>query len=230
MSRAGELDVELVRTEDGSFTLYVPALKEHYHSTHGALAESQHVYIDSGLMEFAHCPRPLKILEIGFGTGLNALLTFRAAQNNFKEGIDYVGLEPYRLALETIDGIGLSGIFTNEKERNFFAAASRVDSGLRTKMSDNFSLLLEEKKLEDFVLEEKFDLIYFDAFAPAVQPELWEEMIFERLYKAMEPGGVLVTYCAQGKFKRALKAAGFVVEGLPGPKGKREITRARKVG
>ena len=114
------------------------------------------------------------------------------------------------------------------KEHDFFAAASRVESGVITKMSDNFSLLLEEKKLEDFVLEEKFDLIYFDAFAPAVQPELWAEDVFVRLYDAMEWGGVLVTYCAQGKFKRALKAAGFVVEGLPGPKGKREITRAMK--
>jgi len=116
-----------------------------------------------------------------------------------------------------------------DEEKKVFESFHASVNGIKSIISDNFSFTLKEEKLEEVFLHEQIDLVYFDAFAPAVQPELWEESIFKKIFLSMNKDGVLITYCAQGKFKRALKAAGFVVESLPGPKGKREITRARKV-
>jgi tRNA U34 5-methylaminomethyl-2-thiouridine-forming methyltransferase MnmC len=228
--KAGERKVSFVRTEDGSFTLFVPELQEHYHSTHGALAESQHVYVDSGLMAFVPCPKRIKILEVGLGTGLNVLLSFRAVQHFFPMGADYVGLEPFRLPSAIIDSMGYDGLCEGEEELALIKRLTNLPAGEKRHINDKFSLCIEEVRLEGYALKGSFDLIYFDAFAPVVQPELWEEAVFVSLFDALLPGGILVTYCAQGKFKRALKSAGFVVEALPGPKGKREITRARKLG
>lgn len=229
-ARAGERKLTFVRTGDGSFTLFVPDLQEHYHSTHGALAESQHVYVDSGLMALVPCPKRIKILEVGLGTGLNALLSLRAVKRFFPLGADYVGLEPFRLSAEIMDNMAYPLLCEDDDELAMMGSLAKLPAGKECPIKDEFSLCIEEVGLEAYALTPTFDLIYFDAFAPVVQPELWEEAVFVRLFDALLPGGILVTYCAQGKFKRALKSAGFMVESLPGPKGKREITRARKLG
>lgn len=228
--KAGENLIEPVKTADGSLTLYVPGLNEHYHSTHGALNESQHVYIRHGLMEFAHCTNPLEILEVGFGTGLNALLTYRAMVKGIHTEISYHALEPFPLSSDLIEVLATSDICEGEEEQQFFRNIHEAEPNGERRLNTSFFLRRYTQKLQEFETEQKFDLIYFDAFAPRVQPELWEEAVFRKLYHLMKPGGILITYCAQGKFKRALVAAGFQVESLPGPAGKREITRGRKSG
>lgn len=222
--------VQLVFTADGSPTLFVPEFNEHYHSKHGALNESQHVYIEHGLMELAKNTKEVSVLEVGFGTGLNALLTYRALQKEPALKINYHALEPFPLPPAIIESLAESGFLAGEEEEIFFRSIHRVKSGAKNNLGLDFLFVLEQKKLEAFETSQKFDLIYFDAFAPRVQPELWGEEIFLKLFSLLNSEGILISYCAQGAFKRNLKSAGFRVEVLPGPKGKREITRARKLG
>ena len=219
----------MVLTEDGSFTLFVSALQEHYHSVHGAVNESKHVYIDHGLIPLMNEKKNIRLLEVGFGTGLNAMLTWRMTQQNLASTIEYICLEPFRIPENFVKQLSTSLYVDGDEEKKVFETFHASVNGIKSIISDNFSFTLKEEKLEEVFLPEQIDLVYFDAFAPAVQPELWEESIFKKIFLSMNKDGVLITYCAQGKFKRALKAAGFVVESLPGPKGKREITRARKV-
>jgi tRNA U34 5-methylaminomethyl-2-thiouridine-forming methyltransferase MnmC len=217
---------ELIVTGDGSKTIYLPELDEHYHSSHGALQEAQHVFIKHGLTTQAG--DYVTILEMGFGTGLNALLTYFATEKRHQY-IHYIGIEsePIEQAIwEQMDYTAHS----NDPD------APAVYAKMHTSTWDegvvfNELFVLEKRKstLEKTNLAAgSIDLIYYDAFGPRVQPELWTLAIFEQLYNWLTPGGILVTYCAKGQVKRDLKIAGFVVETLAGPPGKREMTRAKK--
>lgn len=212
------------RTDDGSATLYVPELNEHYHSVKGARTESQHIFVDMGLKASA-APHP-RILEIGFGTGLNALLTLKAAEAA-QRPVSYTGIELYPLDWEEVDALGYS-------DNPLFGKLHDAPWEVEVEISPCFTL----KKIQGAAEEElsvignsriSFSNVYFDAFAPEKQPEMWSESMFRLLYAVMESGGILTTYCAKGAVRRMLQAVGFGVERLPGPPGgKREILRATK--
>lgn len=209
-------------TDDGSHTLYVPELNEHYHSVKGARTESQHIFIDRGL-KYVGTTQP-RVLEIGFGTGLNAFLTLLAANETNKK-IHYTGLELYPLEWDTVAELGYS-------DDPLFQYMHTTGWEAETAIGPRFTLL---KKRADFTKIHKennnyrYDVVYFDAFAPEKQPEMWEQQHFDYLYTIMNNGGALTTYCAKGVIRRMLQSAGFVVERLPGPPGgKREILRAIK--
>lgn len=215
------------RTEDGSATLFVPELDEHYHSVKGARTESQHIFIDMGLKASA-APQP-HVLEIGFGTGLNALLTLEAAEQDARS-VHYTGIELYPLAWEEVDALGYSN---NPLFKQLHTAPWEED----VKISPHFTLR-KIKGDANTVINEELRVVnssfspsvaYFDAFAPEKQPEMWNEQLFRSLYVYMNTGGILTTYCAKGVIRRMLQAVGFRVERLPGPPGgKREILRATK--
>jgi len=216
---------ELRQTADGSHTLYVPALQEHYHSINGALQESNHIFIKYGLN--AVTKTNISILEVGFGTGLNASLSAsKAASNNLT--IQYTALEKYPLESAEIQALNYPSLVNTEGFAELFLSIHQSPWGKNVLVAPGFSILKHQIDLADFSAHEEFDVIYFDAFAPAVQPELWTAGIFSQMFKALKPKGILVTYCAQGQVKRNMKAAGLTIERLPGPPGKREITRARK--
>lgn len=218
---------EIIVTADGSKTIHLPELNENYHSHHGALQEALHVFIKHGL-EFMMWKKDLNVLEVGFGTGLNALLSFDFARKN-DLNLYYQGLEAYPISREEIsslDYISLPSLKELEKE---YLELHNVVWNEKVLINSNFILSKVQQKLQDFLPESgSIDLIFFDAFGPRVQEELWSVEIFEKLFNAMNNGGVLVTYCAKGQVKRNMKAAGFTIEALPGPPGKREMTRAVK--
>ncbi|MFZ5553839.1 MAG: tRNA (5-methylaminomethyl-2-thiouridine)(34)-methyltransferase MnmD [Bacteroidota bacterium] len=217
--------VQTVATIDGTVTLYVPALNEHYHSVHGAMQESMHVFIRAGLLEAAKTKKELQIFEMGFGTGLNALLTWRWAQMNALN-IHYTSVEKFPLEKTVIDSLN----YAEKDETVFFEQIHSAEWNKQSVIAGNFNL---QKKLGDIseinFPQKSFDVIYFDAFAPRVQPELWTDEIFGKMFSLLNPAGILVTYCAKGEVKRSMKRAGFEVETLAGPPGKREMTRGRKI-
>lgn len=225
-------------TADGSATLFVPELDEHYHSVKGALTESSHIFIDMGLKTSA-APSP-RILEIGFGTGLNALLTLIEAEKSGRQ-VHYTGIELYPLPWETVEKLGYTNgerqATGDEQAAQWMKALHTSPWGEDVRITPHFTL----RKIQgDFTSMERpspiadhsplFSLIYFDAFAPEKQPEMWTQELFDRLHVMMEKDGILTTYCAKGVVRRMLQAAGFTVERLPGPPGgKREILRAKKI-
>jgi len=214
-------------TADGSHTLYVPSLDETYHSSHGAIQEAIHVFINAGFNYINK--QKLKVLEIGFGTGLNAFLTLLEASNQ-NRNIKYTSLEAYPLDQEIISQLNYTEeLNSTTKEVTLFYKLHQVEWECYKKITKHFSLSKKKVKLSDFNPDEQFDIIYFDAFGPRVQPNMWTVSIFETMYNCLEKDGVLVTYCAKGSVKRALKEVGFEIEALPGPPGKREMTRAKKV-
>jgi tRNA U34 5-methylaminomethyl-2-thiouridine-forming methyltransferase MnmC len=224
--------VEVRTTADGSPTLYVPALNEHYHSHHGAAQESRHVFIAAGLRPLLDAGRgqngSLNVLEVGLGTGLNALLTLETAQAA-AAAVAYDGYETLPLPPTTVAALAPQWDGTPALSDAFYRlhAAPWGETGALT---PGFALTKIQAPVESAALQAAhYDLIYFDAFAPEKQPELWTEDVFKKLYHAAAPGAVLVSYCAQGQFRRNLRAAGWLTEKLPGPPGKREMTRARKV-
>jgi tRNA U34 5-methylaminomethyl-2-thiouridine-forming methyltransferase MnmC len=209
----------ITQSADGSTTLWVPGLDEHYHSIHGALTESQHVFIEAGLNAIG--TSNVRILEVGLGTALNARLTLDQAQQDGRT-IAYDALEKFPLTKEEIEAIGLQGM---SKETPFLTATP----GATTQITEQFTFRLLVEDVKTFEGEQdSYNLIYFDAFAPSAQPDLWTDAIFENMFRLLKPGGALVTYCAKGVVKRSMKAAGFEVEALPGPPRKREMTRAWK--
>jgi tRNA U34 5-methylaminomethyl-2-thiouridine-forming methyltransferase MnmC len=223
--------VEVRLTGDGSATLFVPALNEHYHSHHGARQESLHVFIRQGLApklaEAAEGTTPLRILEVGLGTGLNALLTLQASAGT-GVSIAYDGLETYPVPPVLVAALQPEWDQLGQPLSKQFRALHAAPWNEAVALAPGFQLTKLEQALETATLAPAhYDLIYFDAFAPEKQPELWTEAIFAQLYEAAAPGAVLVSYCAQGQFRRNLRAAGWLTEKLPGPPGKREMTRAR---
>ena len=218
----------LQTTEDGSHTLFVPDLKEHYHSTHGALQESELVFIQNGLHHIPGCIKEINVLEVGFGTGLNALLTVIEAKKQRRK-INYVAIEPEPVDAEMLEKLNYSSVIGSTEATGFFKKLHEASWIYPAFLCDYFILSKIQAKLEEVTLRnEQFNLVFFDAFGPEVQPELWTEEIFDQLFKCMKPGGILVTYSCKGTVKRALKAAGFSIEKLPGPAGKREVLRAVK--
>ncbi|RLD49333.1 MAG: SAM-dependent methyltransferase [Bacteroidetes bacterium] len=219
----------LMITEDGSHTLRVDGLNEHYHSTYGALSESLHVFIEAGLhKKLDDLPQKLHILEIGFGTGLNALLTLLDEQSRGCD-IYYTGLEAFPLEADLWQGLNYPGLLTDKKAGELFSKLHTAEWGNQIEIVPGFTLTKIQQKLENYQhIGSMADIIYFDAFGPDVQPELWTEEIFQRIADITSPGGILVTYSCKGTVKRALKAAGFEIEKIPGPKGKREMLRGVK--
>ncbi len=214
--------VEIKLSDDGSHTLFVPGLNEHYHSTNGAVNEAMHVFIQAGLNQVA--ADKINILEFGFGTGLNAFLS--AIHKGDKE-IHYHSLEKYPVDSETIKQLNY-GLLFDGQYRGLFQKIHQIDWGNEYEIEPQFYLT---KQLCDFKTvepENKYHLIYFDAFAPDIQPNLWSKAIFTKAYHALLPGGILTTYCAKGVVRRTMQEVGFKVERLPGPPGKREMLRAIK--
>ena len=214
--------VRLITTQDGSSSLYLPELDETYHSTRGALGESIHVYIENGINTLTNTD--IKLLEVGFGTGLNALLTYQFAKKK-QLNVRYHTLEPFPLSKEIYENLGYAGA---EEEREVFHRMHVLTEG-DLSISPFFEFHRYQKTLEDFFPKQTFDIIYFDAFAPSRQPEIWSKENLSKCLDLLNPGGIMVTYCAQGQFKRDLAAIGFQVEVLPGGMGKKEMVRARRL-
>jgi tRNA U34 5-methylaminomethyl-2-thiouridine-forming methyltransferase MnmC len=215
--------IELISTGDGSSSLYNPELNETYHSRHGALRESRHVFIQEGL-ELKHQLPKVKILEVGMGTGLNVLLTGLYALQR-KQPIHLITLEPFPISHELIAQVNYADLLDQTTASEMFDMIHESSWNHDVQLNDFFAFKKLNIKLEEYTNKQVFDLIYYDAFGPHAQPELWKESVFQHLANFCTKGTTLSTYCAQGQFKRNLKAAGFKIERLPGPPGKREMTR-----
>ena len=208
-------------TRDGSSTLYAPNFDEHYHSLHGAIQESMYVFIEKGLRQLPDLAS-ISILEMGFGTGLNALLTYQDAR---EKEIHYTSVELYPLTLEQAASLNYAKETGEEDAEEIFQKLHQAQWEEYQHIGQSFHLKKIKTEFQNFFPDRKFDLVYFDAFAPAVQPDLWSDEIMERMFQVLNPGGVFVTYSAKGSVKRGLIKAGFEVEKLPGPPGKREMLR-----
>lgn len=219
---------EIVTTKDGSKTIHLPEWNENYHSHHGAVQEALHVFIKSGLHFISSSKKKISILEVGFGTGLNAILTYIYGVEHDLP-IDYQGLEAYPVSSDEIELLAYDQLDEIKEYRSVYQDLSKANWHEQMALSDTFQLLKNHVLLADFVgTPNSVDLIYFDAFGPRVQPELWEKPIFKKLFSMMKAEGVFVTYCAKGQVRRDLIAVGFQVEKIPGPPGKREMLRATK--
>jgi tRNA U34 5-methylaminomethyl-2-thiouridine-forming methyltransferase MnmC len=206
-------------TADGSPTLFVPELDEHYHSVNGAIQESRHVYIDAG---FNQCRKPaVHILEFGFGTGLNALLTAMEAGKREIE-VYYTGLEKYPLQQEII-----AQLHYPETDEALFRTIHQTEWNVPVQINPFFKLCKILTDFADFDFSDAYDVVYYDAFAPDKQAEVWSQEIFDKVFSAMNPAGIFTTYCAKGSVRRMLLQAGFTVERIPGPPGKREMLRGK---
>ncbi|NJL13544.1 MAG: tRNA (5-methylaminomethyl-2-thiouridine)(34)-methyltransferase MnmD [Microscillaceae bacterium] len=221
-----QLPLEIQITGDGSFTLYSPAFQEIYHSRHGAFTESQHVFIEGGLKYVLEKAERIQILEVGFGTGLNAWLTALALPTAAR--VMYIGLEPFPVSEQMVSQLNFEAVLPFAATLPF-SALHQAPWNVASLINPQFELLKIKATLEEWPGASSLDLVYFDAFAPEKHPALWELPVFEKIAAMMHPQGVLVSYCAKGQFKRHLKAVGFAVESLPGPPGKREMTRAIKL-
>jgi len=216
--------VELIKTEDGSVTISRPDLEETFHSVHGAITESMHVFIDHGIRAFNGMEAT--IFELGFGTGLNVLLTLLEAR---WKGLDitYYTVESCPLEPAVIAQLNYPSLLPG-KPKEELTRIHAAPWGQMTEIEPHFRLFKRLSSFEDFHHSAQYDVVYFDAFAPSVQPELWIIDVFRTLFAHMNPGGILVTYSAKGQVRRNLKEAGFITERLPGAPGKREMLRAVK--
>ncbi|MES1221534.1 MAG: tRNA (5-methylaminomethyl-2-thiouridine)(34)-methyltransferase MnmD [Bacteroidota bacterium] len=221
---------DVIPTKDGSLTIYVPEMNATYHSIHGAILESQHVYINSGLLytlEKFYRDSPLFVLEMGFGTGLNALLTLIESENT-KRNIHYTSIELFPLQADEINVLNYCQLLNRPGLIPIFNMIHECEWEKEISITPYFTLLKRKCSLLDYNTELQYNIIYFDAFDPSVQPELWTAEIFARIYSILSPGAVLVTYCSKGDVRRIIIKTDFTVEKLAGPPGKREITRAIK--
>ena len=222
--------LKLIITSDGSHSLLNSELNETYHSVHGAIQESIHVFIKNGLdyFEQGNHLSEIRILEVGFGTGLNALLTLQHSLIGLTK-ILYESLEAFPIAQETASQLNYPKTLNFSDSGKYFMHLHHSSWDKQEEITNNFSLVKRHVKIQDVELEvEKFDVIYFDAFAPSKQPEMWELSILKKIERSMKPDAVFVTYCAKGQLKRDLKSLGLLVETLPGPPGKKEMVRAVK--
>ena len=228
MDPENEHSITAIETGDGSFTLRSGRFGATYHSVQGAGEESRHVFINNGLLPYLErqATKRIRILEIGFGTGLNAFLTFLQAQEKLL-GIDYHAVELYPVPVEIASRLNFTRNHSPE-EHAAFLRMHECSWNSKVAISSNFELTKHLAKIEEFKGMQDFDLIYFDAFSPKEQPELWTEEIFKNMYALLGAHGRLVTYCAQGQMKRNLKAAGFSVKALKGFASKREMTVGEK--
>ncbi len=219
---------QIIDTQDGSHSILSEKFGVSYHSKYGAIQESMHVFIEAGLRARMSEAQQLNVLGIGFGTGLNALLTCIEAENQqFK--IDYTAIEAYPLSPDIIRLLNYIRQLQLSPQDNFFDKIHDAAWENRVAIHPCFSIEKNKMRFEEIEVENAFDVIFFDAFAPNSQPELWEAPLFQKMYHALRPHGILTTYCAKGIVKRSLKSVGFQIEALPGPPGKREMTRASKM-
>jgi tRNA U34 5-methylaminomethyl-2-thiouridine-forming methyltransferase MnmC len=217
---------EIIITSDGSSSIYLPEWDEPYHSKHGAIQESYHVFIESGL-GYLKDKKYISVLEIGFGTGLNAFITLLEAKKKCIE-IDYTGVEDYPVLPEEVVQLNYVERLQVDDLKDVFKKLHSVSWDRKHKITSFFTLTKQKKSFREIDDVELYDLIYFDAFGPEKQPELWTEEIFEKMYLSLRNGGILVTYSAKGSVRRAMQSAGFTMERIPGPPGKRQMMRGVK--
>ena len=216
------------QTADGSHTISVAEMNVTYHSTYGAIQESMHVFINAGLKPLLNTKDTLHVFEMGFGTGLNALLSLQTAIQH-QQKIICNAIELFPLEKEIYEQLNYAEQLNNQSLQAYFTKMHLCNWEEDVQIHPLFTLHKSIVSLTDFTTTEQFDLIYFDAFDPAAQPELWTESIFKRLFSILAKDGVLVTYSSKGDVRRAMQAAGFKVEKLKGPQGKREMVRAVKI-
>ncbi|MBE9576785.1 tRNA (5-methylaminomethyl-2-thiouridine)(34)-methyltransferase MnmD [Flavobacterium proteolyticum] len=216
---------EIIITDDGSTTIRIPDWDENYHSTHGAIQEAKHVFIKNGLNLFQK-QDSISILEIGFGTGLNTFITF--LETLTKDKVNYVGVEAYPISEEEIAQMNYVSELEAEKYQDVFNKMHSCDWESQQKITENFLLTKRKQFFHDIEDKNQYDLIYFDAFGFPLQPELWSEAIFKKMFDALLPKGTLVTYACRSSIKNAMLSVGFSIEKLPGAPGKREMLRATK--
>lgn len=216
-------------TSDGSHTIKSEQFGALYHSAHGSFQEAIHIFINNGIA--SSNLKELAIFEMGFGSGLNAIANYFYAKNN-EIKVNYVCIEAYPISLSIAEQLNYNTFFNESEFETVFRQMHTLPWNEKYQISPLFSFLKISQKIEDYLLESHFpntfDMIYYDAFSPNDQQNLWEKAIFEKMYKSLKAGGFLITYCAQGHVKRTLKSLNFVVQALPGPIGKREITKAVK--
>ena len=220
--------IQIISTEDGSHSLLNTALHETYHSKHGALRESRHVFIDAGLNFFVSENRGkiVRVLEVGFGTGLNAMLSLVHVKNENYQ-MYYESWERNPLPVEIVELLNYGKLLDDSMG---FNAIHRAPWGLEERINSSFILKKVHGDItRDALSPSFFDIIYYDAFAPDKQPDMWTMDVLKRVTDTLSPGGLLVTYCAKGQLKRDLASLGLLVETLPGPPGKREMTRASRI-
>jgi tRNA U34 5-methylaminomethyl-2-thiouridine-forming methyltransferase MnmC len=217
---------EIIITNDGSSSIYIPELNETYHSKNGAIQEAYHVFINAGFSQINK--NSINILEIGFGTGLNAFITYLEAKKTNTQ-INYIGVEAYPVSHEEIKVLNYVQELNAKSEQGVYDSMHHLDWGVENEISPQFKITKRKQLFQDINDIECYDLIYFDAFGFSVQPELWSEEIFQAMYNSLLIKGVLVTYACRGSIKRAMLKAGFKVEKLPGAPGKREMLRATKI-
>jgi len=220
------LKKEIIKTSDGSSSIYLPEWDESYHSKHGAIQEAYHVFINYGLDLFNNNSK-IAILEIGFGTGLNGFITFLESKKRSLQ-INYDGVEAYPLKAEEISALNYVQELKATNYSKIFESIHTVKWEEIQSIDNNFKLLKRKLFFKEIKDQNKYNLIYFDAFGARVQPELWTEEIFKIMYNSLKNKGVLVTYSAKGSVRRAMQSVGFLVEKLPGPPGKREMLRGMK--
>ena len=216
---------EIITTADGSTTIRLIDWEEQYHSKHGAIQEAYHVFIDHGLSAIAK--KELSVLEMGLGTGLNAFITFLEGNKTGRK-IDYCAIEAYPVPPEELEQLNYVQELAVPDQLKHFDEIHNSPWEQRCQITAQFSLLKKQMDFREIDEAACYDLIYFDAFGARVQPELWTEAVFKKMFRALRPKGVLVTYAAKGSVRRAMEAVGFIVERLPGPPGKREMLRAIK--
>ena len=216
---------EIIITNDGSTTIRIPDWNENYHSTHGAIQEAKHVFIKNGLELFQN-QDSVSILEIGFGTGLNAFITFLESLN--KKKVNYVGVEAYPVSEDEVKQMNYVSELEATQYQTIFDKMHSCNWESQQNITDNFILNKRKQFFQDIEDKNQFDLIYFDAFGFPLQPELWSDVIFKKMYDALLPKGVLVTYACRSSIKNAMLSVGFSIEKLSGAPGKREMLRATK--
>lgn len=223
-----ETEPEILVTQDGSHSVVAHRFGVSYHSKYGAVMESNHVFIGAGILRLLQPGGHLSVLEAGFGTGLNAFMTFLEGEKS-QTAITYEAIEAYPLEPEFAFELNFPKILQAEGQKEVFYDMHRLPWGQPFVLSPRFKFRKILERFEQYRPESTFDVVFFDAFAPAAQPELWQTDVLAIYYHALRRGGILVTYCAKGEVKRRLRSIGFEVETLPGPPGKREMVRAVKV-
>ena len=217
---------KIIKTADGSHTIRIEQWDEQYHSKHGAVSESYHVFIEKGLRRIEKAE--ISILEMGFGTGLNALITLIESARNSLD-IRYTAIEAFPVAKEEWQKLNYTTELEAPTYKKSFQLMHTSPWGKAVSISENFELTKIKMDMRHFERMADFDLIYFDAFGYRVQPELWDRDIFNNMFQCLKPGGILVTYAAKGVVRRTLQEVGFEIERLPGPPGKREMLRALRM-
>lgn len=221
------MEREIMITADGSVTIAIPELNVTYHSKHGALQESMHVFIEAGLKPLLHRQETICIFEMGFGTGLNALLTLMEAEKH-QQKIYYQSVEAFPLEKEMVARLNYCEQLQRPELKPLFEQLHASPWNQPITLTPWFALQKNNTTLFNLSTNQLFNLIYYDAFAPNAQPELWTVDAFTHLFSMLMEGGILVTYCSKGNVRRAMQAAGFTVAKIPGPPGKREMVRAGK--